>query len=90
MGSNLYLGHLQKGHSTRQTKTLDSLFDPTMASWKPLASLWVTSNQLGLACSCLGQSRPIQSARPTVTLGVTNELIKEIDGQPTALSVLCG
>lgn len=59
-----------------------------MASLKPLVSLWVTSNQPGLACFCLGKSRPIQSARLTVTLGVTNELIKEIDGQPTALSVL--
>lgn len=56
MGFDLYLGHLQKCPSV-QVRTLNSLYDLTMASWKPLASLWVTSNQLGLACFCLGQSR---------------------------------
>lgn len=80
MDSDLYLRQLQKCQSTQQARTLKSLFDPTMTSWKPLASLGMTSNQLDLACFCLDQSRPIQSSRPTVTLEVTDELIKEIDG----------
>lgn len=63
---------------------------PTTASMKPLTSLWVTSNLLGLACFCLGQNRPIQSGRPMVTLTVINRVIKEIDGQGPAFMCFLG
>lgn len=90
MDPDLYLGQLQKCQSTQQSSALNSLFVPSHGLIEALGRLGVTSNQLCLVSLCLGQNRPIQSGRPTVTLGVTNGLIKEIDGQTTLFMCFLG